>query len=300
MAKDKIYRGLLANGDVQFTALSGKTLVAAARETHGLSRLCSAALGRTLMCCCMMGTQLKGFGERVSTIVKGGGPTGNIVCTAWKEGADTVVKGYIENPCLELPLREDGKLDVGMGVGWFGELVVTRDLSMREPYVGHVQMVSGEIAEDFAQYFTVSEQQPSLVYLGVHVSASDGSVLSAGGLIVQPLPGCPEETLNALQEKAAGVSAMAGLLEKEELDAVLERLLGDMNIEIQEESLPLYHCDCSRERLEQVMISLGEDELNDMIEKDHKAEVKCHFCSTVYTFDAEEMRKLLAEAKGRK
>ena len=299
MSKDRIYRGLLAGGSVQFTAISGRSLVEAARETHGLSRLCSAALGRTLLCCCMMGTQLKGMGEKVSVIVKGGGPTGNIVCTSWKEGRDAIVKGYIENPALELPLREDGKLDVGMGVGWFGELVVTRDLSMREPYVGHVQMVSGEIAEDFAQYFTVSEQQPSLVYLGVHVSASDGRVLSAGGFIAQPLPGCPGETIDAMQAKAAGIQALAGLLEKEELDAALKQLMGDMDIEIQEETTPLYHCDCSRERLEQVMISLGEDELNDMIEKDHKAEVKCHFCNTIYTFDAEEMKKLLSEAKGK-
>lgn len=299
MAQDKMVRGLLAHGNVQFTAISGKALVEAARETHGLSRLCSAALGRTLLCCCMMGTHLKNGRERVSAIVKGGGPAGNIVCTAWKEGGDTMVKGYIENPSLELPLRENGKLDVGGGVGSGGELIVTRDLSLREPYVGHVPMVSGEIAEDFAQYFTVSEQQPSLVYLGVHVAADTGEVRSAGGLIVQPLPDCPPETLDALQGKAVGIGALSGLLEKKELEQALCELLGDMELQIQETSLPLYHCDCSRERLEQVLISLGEEELNDMIENDHQAEVKCHFCNTVYTFDAEEMKKLLAEAKER-
>ncbi len=301
MTKDSIIRGLLAGGSARFIAISGAQMVAEAKETHGLSRVCSAALGRTLLCTCMMGAQMKNAADRISALVRGGGPAGNIVCTAWPLGGDTAIKGYIENPALELPLAPNGKLDVSTAVGWFGELVVTRSLSMKEPYVGHTQMVSGEIAEDFAQYFAVSEQQPSLVYLGVHVAANDGRILSAGGLIVQPLPNCPEETLCELQARAEGIGALGGMLETMELKEALEKILAGLDIEITDETAkPLYRCDCSRERLEQVLISLGEKELLDMIEKDHQAELTCQFCNTAYQFDADALHKLLLDARGQK
>ena len=298
MTKDIICRGLLLEGSARFIAISGAGMVAEAKNTHALSRVCTAALGRTLLCTCMMGAQMKNSSDRISTLVKGGGPAGNIVCTAWPLDGMAAVKGYIENPELELPLGPDGKLDVSTAVGWFGELIVTRSLSMKEPYIGHSQMVSGEIAEDFAQYFTISEQQPSLVYLGVHVAAQDGRVLSAGGLIVQPLPGCPEEALDALQARAEGISALSGMLETMELQDALEKLLSGLDMTITEECRPVYCCDCSRERLEQVLISLGEEELSDMIEKDHRAQIKCHFCNKDYVFEAEALERLLAEAKG--
>ena len=169
----RIVRGLMANDTVKLMAITGKDICETARELHGLSRVCTAALGRSLLITDMMGAQLKGENDRLTTIIKGGGPAGNIVCTADNRGH---VKGYIENPKLELPLNDSGKLDVSMAVGWFGELTVVRDLGLKEPYVGKSNMVSGEIAEDFAQYFTVSEQQPSMVYLGVRVDPHDGKV----------------------------------------------------------------------------------------------------------------------------
>ncbi len=300
MTKDIICRGLLCDDRVNFIAISGAEMIEKARNTHVLSRVCTAALGRTLLCCCMMGAQMKSATDRVTVLVKGGGPAGNIVCTAWNEGRDAIVKGYIENPELELPLGPDGKLDVSSAVGWYGDLVVTRSLSLKEPYVGHSPMVSGEIAEDFAQYFTVSEQQPSLVYLGVHVAAQDGRVLSAGGIIIQPLPGCPDSVIDELQAKTDGIKAMAGMLETMELKEVLSKLLAGTDMRITEEVSPYYRCDCSRERLEQVLISLGENELKDMIEKENKAEIKCHFCNSAYEFDAADLQRLLSEAKGEK
>ncbi|MDD4075940.1 MAG: Hsp33 family molecular chaperone HslO [Eubacteriales bacterium] len=296
MENDRIVSGLLAQDAVRFTAIDGRAIVAEARETHDLSRVCSAALGRTLLCAAMMGAQLKNQEDRLSVIIKGGGPAGNIVCSTRLDGADVRVKGYIENPALELPLAPNGKLDVSTAVGWFGELVVTRDLSMREPYVGHVPMVSGEIAEDFAQYFSVSEQQPSMVYLGVHVAASDGRVLSAGGVIVQPLPNCPDAVLDDLQSRAAGVGALAGMLETMPLEQAVAQLFADMDMRVTQTRTPYYRCDCSRERLERVLVSLGNDELADMIEKERHAQLTCQFCNATYDFDENELEQLRREA----
>ncbi len=296
MGTDRILRGLLAQDTANLIAIDGRELVRAARETHGLSRVCTAALGRTLLCTAMMGAQLKNQEDRLSVIVKGGGPAGNIVCSTRLDGADVRIKGYIENPALELPLAPNGKLDVSMAVGWFGELVVTRDLSLREPYVGHAPMVSGEIAEDFAQYFSVSEQQPSLVYLGVHVAAQDGCVLSAGGVIVQPLPNCPDAVLDDLQARAQGIGALSGMLETMPLEAALAQLFADMDMRVTDTQTPRYVCDCSRERLERVLVSLGREELEDMIEKERRAELTCQFCNEKYAFDEGELKQLLKEA----
>lgn len=298
MTKDAVYHGLLFGSKVRFIAISGRELVERARDTHTLSRVCTAALGRSLLCTCMMGAQMKNATDRISALLKGGGLAGNIVCTAYRSGEEIAVKGYIENPAVELPLREDGKLDVAGVVGCDGDLVVTRSMSMREPYVGHVAMVSGEIAEDFAQYFNVSEQQPSLVYLGVHVAAHDGGVLAAGGLMIQPLPNCPDEIIDILQQRAVSIGALSGMLEKMELREALKKLFFDMDMKISAEDRPVYRCDCSRERLEQVLISLGQEELTDMIAKEHQAEITCHFCNRVYRFDAAALQRLLQEAKG--
>lgn len=256
---DKIVRALMADDTVKLIAISGRDLCEKARELHGLSRVCTAALGRTLLVTDMMGAQLKGEDHKLTAIVKGGGPAGNIVCTADNRGH---VKGYVEQPALELPLGPDGKLDVSMAVGWFGDLTVVRDLGMKEPYVGKCDMVSGEIAEDFAQYFTVSEQQPSMVYLGVRVDPHDGHVLAGGGIIVQPLPHCPDEVIDTLTEKAVEVKMLAGMLEEGiELEDALRKIFGGIDINFTESLSPEFRCDCSRERLERVLISLGHDEL---------------------------------------
>lgn len=295
---DKVIRGLLCGNTVNLTAITGRELVEAARAAHGLSRVCTAALGRTLLMTAMMSVHQKTDGERVTAIVKGGGPTGNIVCTGGPAG---VVKGYIEEPCIELPPAPDGKLDVSMAVGWFGELTVVRDMGLKEPYVGTCKLVSGEIAEDFAQYFTVSEQQPSLVYLGVKVDIESGETLAAGGLLLQPLPQCPEEAIDALQAKAGDITHITGrLAEGESLEAVLDSLFGELELTLTDSTAASFCCDCSRGRLEQVLMSVGADELRDMIEKDRGAQLTCRFCNKSYDFSETDLRHILAELSAEK
>ncbi len=295
--KDQMLRGVLFDRAAKFTAISARELVEEARRAHGLSRVCTAALGRALQMTAMMGVALKGQNEKVTTVIKGGGMAGNLVCTAL---ADGVVKGYIENPLLELPPTPDGKLDVALAVGWFGELTVIRDLSMKEPYVGRSELVSGELGEDFARYFTVSEQTPSLVYLGVRVEIETGTVLSAGGLLIQTMPDCPEEVTAALEQKAGQIQGLAQTLEKGvPLTDALAALFEDCGMEILQGYSPAFRCDCSRERLERVLISLGKEELEDMIEKEHGAELTCRFCNKKYQFDEASLRDLLKEASGK-
>lgn len=292
-SKDTMLRGVLSGRNAKFTAISGKGIVEKARELHSLSRVCTAALGRALIMTSMMGIALKGADERVSTIIKGEGMAGNVVCTAFPNGN---VKGYIENPSLELPPTPGGKLDVALAVGWFGSLTVIRDMGLKEPYVGNCPMVSGEIAEDFANYFTVSEQKPSLVYLGVRVDAESGAVRSAGGIMIEALPGCPDAELDRLTSKAEAIQQLALRLEKgEALSAVLNDILADCDMEILESYSPEFRCDCSRERLERVLISLGREELSDMIAKDHGAELRCQFCSGKYAFNEDDLRAILNE-----
>ncbi len=295
--EDLIIRGLLADETVKVMAISGGELVEKARETHGLSRVCTAALGRTLMMTSMMGAQLKNEEERVTAMLRGGGEAGNIVCTADWTGR---VKGYVENPGVELPPAPNGKLDVALAVGWFGDLTVVRDMGLKEPYVGTCPITSGEIAEDFARYFAASEQQPSLVYLGVHVDVQSGAVRAAGGLLVQPLPGRPDAVIDALTEKAKEIETLTAMLERgTSLQDALMQLLGGMGFEKTACQHPEFRCDCSRERLERVLISLGEEELSDMIAQEHGAELTCHFCNRKYRFDENDLRRLLAEAKGK-
>ncbi len=292
---DLILRGVLLERRARFTAISGAELAETARGLHSLSRVCTAALGRALMMTSMMGVALKGAGERVTSIIKGGGPSGNIVCTADETGR---VKGYIENPSVELPPTPSGKLDVAGAVGSQGELTIVRDMSLKEPYVGRSPIVSGEIAEDFAHYFTVSEQLPSLVYLGVRVDVETGRVLAAGGMLVQTLPGCPDEDADRLAACAEEISKLTLRLEAgEALPSVAASIFAGMDMEILQSYRPEFRCDCSRERLERVLLSLGREELGDMIEKERGARLTCHFCNAVYNFNESELRQLLAEGK---
>ena len=294
VSKDILIRGLVCNDAVNLVAIDAKALCERAREIHSLSRVCTSALGRALMVTAMMGAKLKGEDDKLTTMVKGGGPAGNIICCA---RPDCTVKGYIENPALELPLGPDGKLDVSSAVGWYGELTVIRDLGLKEPYIGRCSMESGEIAEDFAKYFTVSEQQPSLVYLGLREDSETGAVTAAGGLILQPLPNCPEEVLDKLTDRAEGIKALTGMLEEGlSLEAAANKLFDGLELQITDRREPKFRCDCSRERLERVLISMGREELADMIEKDNGATLTCHFCNTAYAFDGEELTGLLMEA----
>lgn len=294
-SEDIVIRGLLFNGAVNLTAISGRTLVEAARQAHGLSHVCTAALGRLLMQTAMMSVQLKNSTDNLTVIFDGNGAGGKIVAVGHEGGR---VKGYVDNPSVELPLKANGKLDVSGVVGTDGELRIIRDLSLKEPYVGRCAITDGEIANDFANYFVVSEQQPSLVYLGVRVDPATGEVRAASGIMLQPLPLCPDEHITALESRTSEISKLTRLIEEGgKLEAVLLDILGDIDIEITETTQPMFSCDCSREKIEAALISMGRAELLDIIEKDGKAELVCRFCDRKYNFTREELTELLNEAE---
>ena len=294
--KDCLLKAMAAEDQVRITAVSSRNLVAEAQRIHSLSRVATAALGRMLSMTVILASDLKNETDRVSAILKGGGPGGNLVTTGLP---NLDVKGMAGNPGLELPPNAKGKLDVSGYVGKDGQLTVVRDLSLKEPYVGSSPLVSGEIAEDFANYLLTSQQEPSIVYLGVRVSVEDGTVLAAGGILVQPMPGCPDGVLDRLSASADRIATLARRLEEgtDLKDFVLDTF-AEFGPRILSEAVPRYHCDCSRERIEQALISVGKEELTAMIEEDHGAEVTCHFCNTAYRFSEAELKMLLYRASG--
>ena len=290
---DTILQGLLKNNAIRFAAITGRELVTEAQRIHSLSRTATAALGRELLMVAMMAGQLKNDTDSVSTILSGGGPGGNLVCVGRK---GPFVKGCTGDPGCELPPKENGKLDVGGYVGRNGKLTVVRDLSLKEPYVGMCHLVSGEVAEDFAEYFTASEQQPSLVYLGVRLEPLSGQVLGAGGLLIQPLPDCPTEHVDYVMAQAEAITHLTQRLSAgENLRDIVLSLFPDGDVSFTDELHPAYRCDCSRERMERALMSLGRDELVQIIQEDGQAELSCHFCNSKYTFTKAELEGLLRE-----
>ncbi len=265
-----------------------------AQQIHGLSHTAAAALGRALTGAAILGCLQKNAADRLTLTFRGDGPFSPVVCISDGEGS---VKGCLENPGLELPLKPNGKLDVGGGVGRIGRLSVVRDMGLKEPYVGQTNLVSGEVAEDLALYLTVSEQTPSLVALGVRLEK--GAVVSAGGVLVQPLPGCTEEVLEkleALSPMLASVSDKARLFPN--AYDLTEDIFRTVDHLVLEEQHPRYNCDCSRERIERALLSMGAEELTSLIREQHGAEVSCHFCNSRYQFTEEELRALLEKARG--
>ena len=290
---DQILQGLLKNDTIRFAAITGKELVAEAQRIHGFSRTATAALGRELLMVAMMASQLKNDTDSVSAILSGGGPGGNLVCVGRK---GPFVTGCAGDPGCELPPKDSGKLDVGGYVGKNGKLTVVRDLSLKEPYVGMCHLISGEVAEDFAEYFTASEQQPSLVYLGVRLEPLSGQVLGAGGLLVQPLPDCPGENVDYVMAQAQAIPHLTERLARgESLRDVVLSLFPDGGVAFTEDLVPAYRCDCSRARMERALMSLGRDELSKIIREDGQAELSCHFCNSKYTFTKAELESLLRE-----
>ena len=291
---DQIIHGMLCDQQIRFAAISGKTLVSDARATHTLSRVATAALGRQLLITSMVSSWLKNETDTVTTILSGGGAGGNLVCVGRFGG---LVKGYAAEPAVELPLRADGKLDVAGYVGISGKLTLIRDLGLKEPYVGMCNLRSGEIAEDFAQYFTASEQQPSIVYLGVRENAADGAVLGAGGLLIQTMPDCSDDAIEQVMQESPRFAALSERLAAgEPLAAILSDLFQTLSPTFSEEVTPLYRCDCTRERLERALLSVGEHDLRELLEQDGEAELTCQFCQKNYHFDAEDLAILLREA----
>lgn len=288
MNKDYLVRGMVYQDHVRVFAVQITNTLEEIRKRLDTYPVVSAALGRTLAVGAMMGAMVKGE-DRLSIVIKGGGPIGQIVVDANGKGE---VRGYVSNPHIEFPLNEQGKLDVRAAVGTEGTLIVTKDLGLKEPYQGSSPIVSGEIGEDFAYYFTLSEQIPSAVGVGVLVNP-DCSIKSAGGFIFQVMPDTPEEVLAKLEQdlsQTRPVSTMVddGLTPEEMLKEITGQ---DVNIL---GKLPVvFKCHCSRQRVESALISLGKEELQAIIDEQNEAEIHCHFCNEKYHVSREELQKLI-------
>ena len=283
---DIVARATALDGKVRLFAARTTKLVEEIRRRHDLLPTAAAAVGRTATAAAIMGAMLKGD-EKLTVQVKGGGPIGQIVADA---NANGDVRAYAENPHADLPLNSAGKMDVAGVVGTEGFLYVVKDLGMREPYRGSVPIVSGEIAEDFTYYFAKSEQIPSAVSLGVLVD-TDYSIKAAGGLVLQLLPGVPEDAVDELERRLYSVPPVTAMLERGLTPEEMMRELAD-DISVVSESTLRFQCFCSRERVEQTLAALGKDEIDAMIEEMGEAEVVCHFCNEKYVFAKRELQTL--------
>ncbi len=288
---DEIVRMIAKDAPVKAMAITGRDLVERARQIHRTLPVVTAALGRSLMACSMMGDQLKGEGASVTLRLKGNGPMGSLTAVADTQGN---VRGFVQNPAVLLPLKPNGKLDVGGAVGRSGTLTVIKDLEMKEPYVGMIPLVSGEIAEDVTAYFAVSEQIPSACALGVLVD-TDQSVLRAGGYLIQLLPGASEEVVEKVEAGVAALGPVTAALMEEGMDAeaLLRRALSGFELETLERHKVEYKCYCSRSRVKNALVSMGPQELRALIEEQGRAELTCQFCDAVYHFEREELEELL-------
>lgn len=290
---DQLIRATAAEGGIRAVGVITTRLTQEARQRHKLSYVATAALGRTMAAGLLLASNMKRAGSRVNIRVKGDGPLDGILVDA---GLDGTVRGYVDNPSVELPPNRVGKLDVGGAVG-NGYLYVVRDVGYGYPYASTVEIVSGEIGDDITHYLVTSEQTPSAVVLGVFVSRE--GVDAAGGLLIQVLPKAArdEALIQTLESRVASLSGFTPLLQAgKTLPEIFEQLLGDMGLVILPETqLVRFHCGCSFNRVLGALKMLGKDELQDMIEKDNGAEATCHFCGTVYQATSEELNQLIVD-----
>ena len=288
---DQLVRAISGDGMVKAVAVSTRGITERARQIHKTLPVATAALGRALAAASMMGNALKADGSSLTLQIKGGGPLGTILAVSDNAGN---VRGTVDNPQVDLPLRSDGKLDVGAAVGCDGTLTVIRDLNMREPYVGSVNLLGGEIAEDLAAYFVESEQIPTACGLGVLVDR-DQSVLCAGGYLIQLLPGAGEDVITKVEGGILAAGQVTALLTAEDdAESLLRRVLPDFELEILEKTPIEYKCFCSRERMERALISLGPQELRAIIDEQGEATLTCRFCDSVQHFSRGELEEMLA------
>ena len=287
---DRIVRAISTDGMVQAAAICSRDLTERARQIHKTLPVATAALGRTLAAASMMGNALKSDGASLTLQFKGGGPLGTVLAVSDNEGN---VRGYVTNPHVDIPLRKDGKLDVGTAVGHEGTLTVIKDLHMKEPYVGTIDLLGGEIAEDVAGYFVESEQIPTACALGVLVDR-DQSVKAAGGYLIQLMPGAEEDTIAKGEGGIMAAGAVSAILEKnDDPEAMLRTVMSDFDLKILETCPVEYRCYCSRERVERALISLGRTELEQMLSEQGGCQLTCQFCDAVYEFTAEDIQRLL-------
>lgn len=290
---DRRIRAIAADAAIQITVVQTTGMVERARNIHKTLPLATAALGRTLTITSIMGSQLKVDDGSVTVQVRGDGPLGTIVCVADSQGH---ARGYLQNPAVDLPLRPDGKLNVGAGVGR-GQLVVVKDIGLKEPVSGMVGLVNGEIAEDVTRYFAESEQIPSACALGVLVD-TDQSVKQAGGYLVQLMPGARDSDIDRLEQNIQKAGAMTAMLDRGmTLEQIAEAILDGFTVHFLDEAEIGYRCNCSEAKVTRALISLGEGELLQMADEGKPAEITCQFCDRVYTFTPESLRALAQSAK---
>lgn len=291
--KDYIVRASLANDSVRAFAISSTHLVAEARERHRTLPVVTAALGRLLSAGAIMGSMMKGDKDIVTISLKGDGPAGYITVTADSHGH---VKGFPGNPNVDIPRKYAGKLDVGAAIGR-GLLTVSYDLGLKEPYSGQVEIQTGEVAEDLAYYFTVSEQLPSAVGLGVMVD-TDSSVKHAGGFIVQLLPDAPEDVIELLEKKLANLEPVTTMMEQGMTpEEMLLHIFEGVDIEFTERHDVKFYCDCSKEKVKRALAAISDKDLQDIVNDDEDIEVKCYFCNTAYKFSIADIKDILSSRK---
>ena len=288
----ELVRAMTRDGYVKAVAVTTADIVERARQIHKTLPTATAALGRLLSAASMMGNMQKVENGSITLQVKGGGPLGTVLAVSDAEGN---VRGYVTNPQISLLEKYRGKLDVGAAVGTEGMLTVIRDLQMKEPYVGSVELVSGEIAEDITEYFVQSEQTPTACALGVLVD-TDQSVRASGGYIIQLLPGAPDDVIDKIEAGIQKGGAVTGMLDRGlTAQQLLETVMGDMDLEILETTPVEYRCYCSRDRVTATLISLGRKELEEIVEEGETVHIECQFCDTIYDFTPGEIKEILEE-----
>lgn len=286
----KIVRYITDDGSAFVIAADTTDVVARAEQIHKTSAVNTAALGRLMTAASMMGDMLKGKDDSITLRLNGGGPAGSVIAVSDSDGN---VRGYVQNPVVEIPLNEAGKLDVKGTVGTNGYLFVMKDIGLNEPYVGQTQIVSGEIAEDITNYYATSEQTPTVCALGVLVNP-DLTVAAAGGFMIQLLPGCPEEMIGKIEYAMQDIEPVTTMLSNGmSPDNIAKRALKNISIDKLDESKIEYRCNCSKERVEAALISTGRESLEEMAASDEDTCVECHFCDRVYKFTPDDIKKLL-------
>lgn len=289
---DKLVRATAKDGSVRIFAAITTELVNEGTAIHKCSPTASAALGRMLTGGVLMGAMLKNDKDKLTLQINGGGEAGEIIVTAYADGR---VKGYIGNPSVDLPLNEKGKLDVGGAIGKAGDLKVIKDMGLKEPYVGQVPIYTGEIGDDLAYYFTVSEQTPSAVAAGVLVD-TDLSIKAAGGFIIQMMPGADELLADMITYRLEEIPSITAMISKGmTVEEILEFIFEGMDLKINESMAPEYKCDCSRDRVERVFMSIGKKDLTEIYNEGKEEELLCHFCNKSYKFTHEDIKNLLNE-----
>ena len=287
---DRIIKFLTSNSKISVICADTTKLVEEARKIHDLSPVVTAAFGRLLTITAIMDTEIKERKGKLTVQIKGSGPIGTMLVTGYNQGK---VKGYVANPVVDLPLNEFGKLDVGGAVGNEGYINVIKDIGLKDPYIGVSPLVSGEIAEDFANYFVNSEQRNSAVALGVLVDKN--GVRASGGYLINPMPDATEEDIAKLEQAIFKAGSMSKMLEQKlTLKEIAQKITGDDEIRILEDDIiPEYKCDCSKEHMEDALISIGKAELEDILNTDGQAELVCHFCHKKYLFSKDELEKII-------